>query len=173
MNNNIEFLPGSYKLPDSSNYMKLKDGENTIRILSSAIVGYEYFNTNNKPVRSKTPFKIVPDDIGLDRDGKTKKIKHFWAFVVWNYEAEKIQILEIVQSTIQSAIKAIVDNKKWGNPHGYDITITRTGEGFDTEYAVMPNPHSEIAPSILEIYKEMKIDLDALYVNKNPFENEK
>lgn len=165
-----QFLPEDYKLPDNSRYMKLKDGRNKFRVLSSAITGYEYWNTNNKPVRSKTPLKSTPDDIGLDKDGKTKKIKHFWAFVAYNYDAKVIQILEITQSTIQSAIKALVDDEVWGKPQNYDITITRTGEGFDTEYNVMPNPHSEVDGDILKMYKSETINLNALFSNENPFE---
>ena len=70
----------------------------------------------------------------------------------------------------EPVIKAMVDNKKWGDPHNYDITITRTGEGFDTEYTVMPNPHSVVDSAILEKYEEKSINLGALYENKNPFE---
>ena len=164
-----QFLPEEYKLPSSSNYLKLKDGENTFRILSSAIIGYEYWNTENKPVRLKEAPKITPDDIGLDKNGETKKIKHFWAFVVWSYDNNAIQILEITQSTIQGAIKALVDNKKWGSPKGYDITITRSGEGFDTEYVVMPNPHLELDADIKNEYENKSINLNALYEGKNPF----
>lgn len=168
-----QFLPKGYKQPDTSNYLRLKDGQNTIRILSSAIVGYEYWTNENKPARSKMPFKSTPD-IRLEKDGNPSKIKHFWAFVVWNYESEKIQVAEITQSTIQSGIKVLVDNKKWGVPkgldNGYDITITRSGEGFDTEYVVMPNPHTKL--EISEDNKEIlqKINLEALYEGINPFE---
>lgn len=163
------FLPNNYKLPDTKGYLKLKDGENTFRVLSSAIIGYEYWNTDNKPVRFKEAPRVIPSDIGLDKDGNPKKVKHFWAFVVWNYDSESIQILEITQSTIQGQIKAIVDNKKWGSPKDYDITITRTGEGFDTEYSVMPNPHSDLSPEVKEFYEVKNINLDALYEGKNPF----
>jgi hypothetical protein len=163
------FLPTDYKIPEKSSYCKLKDGANNIRILSSAVVGWEYWNTDNKPVRSRTPYTTMPSDIKIDKDGNTTKIKHFWAFIVWNYEAEAVQILEVTQSTIQGAIKAMVDNKKWGNPEGFDITITRTGEGFDTEYSVMPNPHSPVEPKIKAALKALPINLEALYDGSNPF----
>ena len=171
--NTTQFLPEDYKLPDNSRYTRLKDGRNKLRVLSSAIIGYEYFNTNNKPVRSKAPFKTIPDDIGLDRDGKTKRIKHFWAFVVWNYDTKSVQVLEITQSTIQSQIKALVDDEVWGRPQDYDITITRTGEGFDTEYNVNPTPHSELSDEIKEAYESETIELNALFTNENPFKTSK
>lgn len=162
------FLPEGYKQPDTSNFFKLKDGENTFRIMSHAIVGYEYWTEDNKVVRSKTPFKETPN-IKLDKDGKPTKIKHFWAFVVWNYESGKLQVAEITQSTIQSGIKALVDNKNWGDPINYDITITKSGEGFDTEYTVMPNPKSPIPNEAIEAMQNTSIDLELLYEGKNPF----
>jgi hypothetical protein len=56
MNNNDFFPTADYKVPVTSDYMKFQDGVNTFRVLSSAIIGYEYFNTENKPVRSEEMF---------------------------------------------------------------------------------------------------------------------
>ena len=165
----MSFLPEGYVAPDNSGYMKLVPGENTFRVLSSAIIGYEYWNTENKPVRSPKPFSATPD-IRLDDNGNPSKIKHFWAFVVFNVEKQSIQILEITQASIQGAIKSIVDNKKWGDPKNYDITITKVGSGLDTEYSVMPNPHQDFPKDIIADYESRKIDLTALYRGENPFE---
>lgn len=158
------FLPKDYKTPDNSDYFKFKEGENPFRVLSSAIVGYEYFKEDNKPVRSKEPFKLTPD---IKKGGK---VKHFWAFVVWNYNSEKIQILELTQSTIQGAIKAYADNKQWGDPKEYDIIVSKIGEGLGTEYNITVNPKAEIAKEILTVYKMRTINLEALYIGDNPFE---
>lgn len=161
-----DFFPTEdYKIPETSNYMKLTEGEHTFRVMSSAIIGYVYFNKENKPVRSKEAFEETPADI--KKDGR---VNHFWAFVVYNYEAKRLQIMEITQKTIQTPLKALVDNEKWGNPKKYDITITRKGTGLnDTEYAVIPNPHSEVSEEIKELYKNSNINLDALYEGSDPF----
>lgn len=159
------FPTEDYKVPETSNYMKLTEGEHTFRVLSSAIVGYEYFNKENKPVRSKEPFDNFPEDI--KKDGR---VNHFWAFVIWNYNAKRIQIMEITQKTIMTPLKALIDNEKWGNPKNYDITITRKGTTMnDTEYAVMPNPHSPIADDIADAFLGVKVNLEALYANGEPF----
>lgn len=160
-----DFLSKDYKLPETSNYMKFQEGENTFRVLSSAIVGYEYFTKDNKPVRSREPFPTYPADI---RDGG--EIKHFWAFVVWNYSARKLQILSLTQKTIMSAIVSLVRNPKWGNPSGYDITITRKGSGMDTEYTVVPEPHSPVAEDIKKTFMENRVNLNALYEGEDPFD---
>jgi hypothetical protein len=156
-----EFLPNGYKVPVSpSNYMKFGDGENTFRVLTSAIVGYQYWNVDGKPVRVKDYPETMPSDIRAEKDGN-KKIKPFWAFVVWNYQTKQIQILELTQKSIMTDIKALVDNHKWGNPKNYDITITKDGEGLDTEYATMPNPHSDIEDSVKNAFVDKKINLEA------------
>ncbi|MEK6880728.1 MAG: hypothetical protein AABY22_14010 [Nanoarchaeota archaeon] len=142
------FFPSEYKLPVSSNYMRFQEGENTFRVLSSAIVGWEYWNTDNKPVRSQEGWDERPEDVKTEKDG-SYRINHFWAFAVYNYEAKKIQILELTQKGIMKTIQGLVKNPKWGNPNGYDITVARSGSGFDTEYSTVPNPHSEVDSSVV------------------------
>lgn len=166
-NNNNDFFPtADYKIPTTSNYMKFATpGEYTFRVLSSAVVGWQYFNTENKPIRSRTVFDEMPDD--LKKEGR---INHFWAFLVWNYESKKVQILEITQKTIMSPMQALIKNPKWGNPKNYDITITRKGTGMqDTEYAVVPNPHTALDENIKEQAEKIKVNLDALFENLDPF----
>lgn len=74
-------LPENYEPAKTGggNYTKLQDGDTKIRILTSPIIGYEYFAVDNKPKRSRTMFTSTPD---IKDDSK---VKEFWAFVVWNY----------------------------------------------------------------------------------------
>ena len=161
-----DFFPTEdYKIPETSNYMKLTEGEHTFRVVSSAITGFEYFNKENKPIRSREPFEEVPNDI--KKDGR---INHFWAFIIWNYDAKRLQIMEITQKTIMTPLKALIDNPKWGSPKNYDITITRKGTTInDTEYAVMPNPHTELSDDIKTLYIGSNIKLQNLYDGADPF----
>lgn len=159
----MSFLPPGYTAPKASgNYFKLEKGENRFRIMSSAIVGHEYWNTDNKPIRSREPFKTVPADARIE-EGKFKP-KHFWAFVVFNYAENKLQVMEITQTTIMSAIEALVANPKWGPPQKYDLVVNATGDGLDREYAVVPEPHTE-APSA----DASGVRLEELYTGGDPF----
>lgn len=159
------FEDNSYKLPSTDNYMRFKEGENTFRVLSSAIVGYEYFNRENKPVRSKLPFDETPD---IKDDGE---VKHFWAFCVWNYNDERVQVLQISQKGIMAFMQNLINNKRWGNPQGYDITVNRTGSGMNTEYTYMANPHSVLEEKIVEAWSKSHIDLTELYKGGDPFKS--
>jgi len=160
----MSFLEKDYKMPVSSNYMKFVEGKNKFRVLSDAITGWEYWNTEKKPIRSQEPFEEMPEDIQLDKEGKAH-INHFWAFVVWNYEAKKIQILELTQKSIMNAIKSYLDEPDWGDPKGYDIVITRSGAGFDTEYQIIANPHTKFTEKV----DVSKINLEALFSNEDPW----
>lgn len=157
------FLPEGYEAPKTEgNYYKFKKGSNTFRILSPAIFGYEYWNGQNKPVRSAEPWDERPFDM---KEGGT--VKYFMAFIVWNYEAKKAQILEITQKTIREAIEGLAMNKKWGNPNKYDIVVEAKGDGLEREYSVLPEPHSD-APDV----DISRINLNALFVGQDPFNSE-
>ncbi len=166
--NNDEFLGEGYKVPQGD-YFKFKQGANTFRAVSSAITGFEYWNNVGKPVRSREEWDYMPEDIRRDAKGNAEAVKHFWAFVVWNYEAEKVQILEITQKSIQNALKSYIANKKWGSPKGYDITVTRDGSGFDTEYITAAEPHSELPEKAQEAVKNRYVRLEALFDGSDPF----
>lgn len=163
----MPFLPEGYKTPEG-NYSKFKEGENTFRILGSMITGWEYWNKDNKPMRLVAAPVGVPAGIREQADGKSK-INHFWMFPVWNYDAGKVQIMEITQKSIQEAITALVKNKKWGDPFGYDITVTREGSGLETEYQIMPNPHSELDAAISAQYLALNLNLAAVFNDGDPF----
>ena len=162
----VSFLPVEYSIPEApSNYMRFLDGNNRFRVLSSAVVGYEYFNKDNKPVRSKEAPEITPIDIKVNG-----KVKPFWAFAVWNYQTKAIQILELTQKTIMNAVKGYVDNEKWGNPFMYDFCVVKTGADLETKYQTQAEPPlGEPSDEIKNAYMEKPVSLGALFVGADPF----
>lgn len=175
-----DFFDKDYSIPTESNYMRFIQGENMFRALSSPIVGMEYWITDPENKKKRIPVRkhmgeIIPIDV-LEENPKSGNLdapKHFWAFVVYNYQDKRVQILEITQKGIQKAILALTKSKGWGSPKDYDICVTREGEGLETEYQVMPQPKSKLDEGILRLYKDMKIDLDQLFTGGDPFKAEK
>jgi len=164
----MNFLPANYEVPKTSgNYLKFEKGANKFRIVSSAIIGYVYWNNQNKPVRVEQRPEEIPADIRFE-NGKYS-IKHFWAFTVIDRSDGKIKICEITQSSIMTAMKAIIDNADWGNPQGYDINITKTGDSLETKYTVQPSPHKPLTDEEQELVKNTFVNLNALYVGADPF----
>lgn len=162
----MNFLPENYQAPKgSNNYMKLQDGENRIRVLSQPILGWEDW-VENKPVRYRM------DQRPAKSHDPKKPVRHFWAFIVWNYKEEKIQILQITQATIRNSIEALCKDEDWGEPYFYDLKIFRKGEGVDTEYMINPVSHRPVDKQIMDAFNEMPINLDALFDGEDPFSKE-
>jgi len=178
-----DFLDDNYKVPSTSRYMKFQAGENRFRILGSfndhtAIMGMEYWKSTveggRKPVRVIMGAPIPITELEEKEDGELDLPKHFWAVPAYNYQEGMMQILEITQKTIMNAIKDLSRNKKWGNPQEYDITVTKTGEKFETKYTVMPDPKEELSEAVKEARKNTKINIVALFSGEDPFKtNEK
>jgi hypothetical protein len=169
------FLPEGYETPETERrYMEFEEGTNTFRILSSAIVGYEWWIDTDEggrtPIRVRTADE-VPTDVKNAVENQAKP-KHFWAFTVYNYATQSIQVLEIKQQTIMRAIEALVKNSKWGNPQGYDLTVEKVKTGsrdLDVEYHVIPEPPSTLDEGIAELAKHVPVRLEALFTGQDPF----
>ena len=157
-----------------SKYMRLSKGEKeqVFRILGEQIQGTEGWKTQDdgtrKPVRVPIDESLNVDDID-DPD----EIKYFWAMPVWNYQEKIIQILEITQPSILKAIRAYARDEDYGDPTGYDLKVTRAGESKETRYQTIAKPPKPLDKEILERYKDMKINLDALYTGDDPFAESK
>ena len=161
----MSFLPDDYQAPKSANqsYFKPEDGENKIRILSAPILGWEDWN-DKTPVRYKFAFK---PDKSID---PKKPVRHFWAFIIWNYKTEQIMIYHVVQASIRNKIEKLTKDSDWGAPYFYDIKIIKTGQQKDTDYDVNPLPHKELHPYIQEQFNAKRCNLEALFTNQDPFD---
>ena len=163
------FLPRNYTKPvPNSNYVRLNEGDNKFRILTSAIVGWEYWTQDNKPMRSKERFNIIPTDARIDDDGKFKP-KHFWACVVWCYTSNSIKIWEITQKSIQDDLLGYVKSEDWGDIKNYDVVVKRTGERLETRYQTVANPHSPVPQEATEASERTHVNLEALFDGSDPF----
>ena len=92
----MSFLPKEYESPATENkYMRLEQGDNSFRILSDAITGWELWTSemiDGKEVRKPNRFRDE-ESIPMALIDPEAMPKHFWAMVVWNYQDKKVQIL--------------------------------------------------------------------------------
>ena len=159
----MDFLPDGYTPKESespSKYLKLKSGDNLLRILSKPLIGYVGWKDKH-PHRAKT--------MGELRGEFDNNPKEFWAVVCYSYDMQTICIWEITQKTILKAITNLASDTAWGNPLGYDLKITRTGEDLQTEYQVSPYPHKAVPNEVKLEWAKFNINLDALLTGDNPF----
>lgn len=162
----------SFKETTQNNYFKIGEEKQAFRILTSPIIWYEYFREDKdwkaKPVRQRTPFNGTPAD-----SLREQAPKEFWAFVVYNHNEEKIQIMELTQRTIMKAIIDFSNSEDWGDPKVYDLEISKSGKGTDTKYAITPLPKSRFASDDKRneaLEEAEKVNLEALFEGGNPFD---
>lgn len=162
MSQSNDFLPVNYETPaGSANYMKLQKGENKFRILSKPIIGWLDW-------KDKIPYRFIMSE-KPEKPLTDRPIKHFWAFLVWNYQAQSVQILEITQVSIQKTIQDLSKDDEWGAPFFYDIKVTRKGEDLNTEYSVTPSPKKDLTDEIKKAALEKPAYLEALYEGADPW----
>lgn len=165
-------VPKDYKLPKpSGKYMKFQQGENRFRVLcDSFITGYEYWTEDKKPIRGEDFPKSKPKDMQV-KDGEhwQGQIKHFWALAVWDYADDSVKVLQITQATIQEPLLTLFNDDDWGHPNGYDIVVTRAGEGLETKYSTMAKPAKPMPEEAKKAYADTPVHLKALYDSGDPF----
>lgn len=167
----MNYLPKNYEIPQGkSNYYKLEKGSNKFRIVSKPILGYLYWNNDNKPIRMKEYPSDLPLDIRVE-EGQTPEsnIKHFWALTVIDRDDNGIKVFEITQKSIMRSLKALFDNEDWGDPSGYDITVTREGDKLLTKYEIHPSPPKPLTKEDERMVKDTPVELEQLYVSGDPF----
>jgi hypothetical protein len=169
-----DFLPKDYDTNKGLNqkggdYMKFVKGANRFRIMGSPITGWEWWEDTEDGKRS--PKRVhINEKINVSEVTDPESIKRFWAMVVYNYDAKALQILEITQKGIQKTLEELVKDEDWGTPvQTYDIVVTKVGDGMETKYEVLPKPKTELDEGIVQLYKDMEVDLDAMYKGDNPF----
>ena len=157
---------GSFFIPS-----KIKPGETvSVRCIGEALTGYLYWNDKKECIRSRV-LPENPPDIKRGSDGKPERIRHFWAFPIWNATAKQVQIAEVTQKSIQDSFWLYHNDPDWGNVTTYNVKITREGEGLDTEYKVTPVPKSDLPQEAIDAWQSMTINLEALLTGDNPFES--
>jgi hypothetical protein len=169
------FLDNIQDVPQRSssgggNYMKLTIGANQFRIVGSSddggvIQGMQGWGTTADGGRKPYRWKIG-ETAPMDFEDKPKQ---FLAMLVWNYEEKKIQILELTQVGLRKELITLAKDEDWGDPRSYDLKIVRSGEKFDTTYAMTPSPHKKRGEEINTAVKQMDVNLEALFDGGDPF----
>lgn len=143
-------------------------GEKRVRFVGEGITGHSGWTTDRKPVRFEAMPETLPADLAPDMAGRVG-LKRFIAGVVWDYEANEFKILEITQKTLMDLLFKYVKDSDYGDPTNYDIKISKTGEGKNTEYSLIAAPPKPLTKEITKAYEEANINLRALFDGEDPF----
>ena len=167
-----DFLPEGYEPPKASGkYTKFEDGKTArLRIMSQPILGWVYWDkvTGDKSKPIRLPYNDLSHQFATEEARKNpkeddRKVNHFWTMVVWNYDTKQMEVCEITQKTIQTAIRNQSADTEYGSPLLWDIKITKTKEKDKTSYVVSPGVPKPVAKEIQDEYNQGLINLQALF----------
>ena len=143
VNYKMSLKPEGYEKYSAGSYMKFNQAPSNIgeskaypiRIMEKPITGYVYWEDsagNVRPRGSDASTGDKPRRMRASEDFSREQIsamKMFFAMVVYNYEYEKIQVLDITQTGIMNGLDGLYDSKAWGDMSDYDIHIIQTKTG--------------------------------------------
>jgi len=155
-----------------SRFVKLTPGTHKLRVVTDAVVGYEFWSVDNKPIRTKKyPTNFTKAKRNDDGD---ITVREFWAVGVVDMADNLVKTWQITQKTIKKAILTLYEDEDYGDPKGYDLKITRTGKDLsDTEYNVVPGPIRPFTPTSGQKKDIDSLNLEALFEGKYPSETPK
>lgn len=152
------------------------------RIMGDPLVGFSYWNNQRKPVRLREAPLTVPEDIGWnEKSKKQEQVSQFWAFCVWNYNEQRLQVLELTQTTIKDQIHRAFarpetlqpsDPWPWGDPTSYDFELHYNAKENDPSKRYTCRSLLNLSPKPAEAVaalQETPCNLEALFTNSDPF----
>jgi len=140
------------KIPQNSNndFMKLEDWDNHFRVMSDPIVWYETWiedDGKKRPSRTAKPLAKEPDNIVIGKYGPQFN-KYFWAFIVWSYDSECLQFLQIDKKGVLFDIENYLSDEDKCDPRKYDMIVTKAGSWVDTTYALRVKDNKPVSKDI-------------------------
>jgi len=177
------FFEKGHEIPEKRNqFMKLEYGKNRLRFVGNPVSGFIFFgkvvredgSETSKPFRKREAdgeFSIeemINRNVRMNKDGEMESQKYFIASLVYNYQKEKLQVLEITQKSILKALKSYIESEEYGHPSGYDLTVEKKGEGLNTEYTVVVSPPKPLSHEIETALEEVSCDLDKIFDGEYP-----
>ena len=173
---------GNYLNPGSID----KDSQVRITLLgTSSLGGYECwvakegkrFSMKFKTEPTREDLKTRADEEGVELTGE-EKVKGFYAFWIWNYDEEAIQVFQFSQQgLIDPIIANLSDEEISQEPWAYDMKISTNGlSGLDKRYQVACVPgkrrNEKVNKQIEAAFEEVMnngADLTNLLVGADPF----
>jgi hypothetical protein len=160
-----------------SDYAQIEIGDNRFRVLSEGIFGVEYWTETLDRKTRKNKKKPIRRPIAEIPALETDDWSYFYAFFVWNYTAQKIQILCTSKRGIVNGLKWSIDNPNWGDITQYDICISKDlknpKDPKSAEYKVTPKSLTVLDREIAEKWQNSNFNRHALYMlfeGLDPFE---
>lgn len=144
------------------------EGEKRLRFFGAGITGHSAWTTDGKPIRWEKKPAALPENIAPDMSGRVGT-KRFLAGLVYDYEAQDFKILEITQKTLLDQLFKFIKDEDYGDPQGYDIKLSKTGEGIKSEYTLVAAPPKSVSKEVATAFEAVNCNLNALFDGDDPW----
>lgn len=162
----MSYFPENFETESVSRYTKLQKGKTKLRFLSKPVFGWETWveeDGKKAPKRFELDSNIPVGEVGEDG------VRQFMAVKVYNYNEGAVQVAQFSQKTIIKAIEDYEANSDYGDPIGYDLEISKSGEGMNTKYGVIASPPKPLKDEVTEADEKSVVDLEQLFLGADPF----
>lgn len=119
----------------------------------------------------KARVRFVGKPIKFEEDVKTdkgaKRTVRFAAVVIYRNTETKVNEVKGFKFgwQIYKLLRALNEDDEWGEPTGYDVTVTRTEEE-GSYYTLTPKPKTPITDEEKELVLSANLNLEAMYLGK-------
>jgi hypothetical protein len=156
-------LPSPKSGGGKSDYMRLKEGENVVRIMGNPVQTYIHWVTLPDGAQRKivSPSNSPALVKKLEEAGFRRQPN--WIIKVLDRSDNEFKLLEI-GNQIYKGIQTLFNNPKWGKVTAYDISVNRGPKGQQPLYSVTPNPKESLESSFKQKYIDFndRINIDKL-----------
>jgi hypothetical protein len=142
----------------TSSFMRLEEGDNMVRCVSSPYQGYSHWTVDASGQKRKVGCSLKDCPV-CARGNPEEAAKPRWMLAVLNRKTNKPAILEIGPQ-IFKGIKALSQSKRWGNPREYDLNIIKAPKGTNPLYTIMPEPKDLLSDADKTMLKDWMKDID-------------
>lgn len=167
----MAFLPDDYETPKAeSPNLKFEQGPNRFRFLGDPFIAWRGWRDTGEGKAEPVWFREKRDITPGLRD-----VREVWVAIVFAY-GQGIKLAELTQTSIKDEIVASNRNPDFGDPTGYDITVTKRGEKKDTKYSVQASPPKDMSDECFDAVNSFEeqngpiknIDLSVVLEGKHP-----
>jgi hypothetical protein len=146
-----------------NDFLRLKEGENVVRIMGNPVQSYIHWVTLPDGAQRKivSPANSPALIKKLEEAGFRRQPN--WILKVLDRSDDQFKLLEI-GNQIYKGIQTLFNNPKWGKVTGYDISINRGPKGQQPLYSVTPNPKESLESNFKQKFIDFndRVNIDKL-----------
>lgn len=146
-----------------TDFMRLKEGENVVRIMGNPVQSYIHWVTLPDGAQRKivSPSNSPALVKKLEEAGFRRQPN--WIIKILDRSDNEFKLMEI-GNQIYKGIQMLFNNAKWGKVTGYDISINRGPKGQQPLYSVTPNPKESLESTFKAKFVEFndKVNIDRM-----------